>query len=256
MGALLSFANLADAGTVTVSSQAVSLGPAALLTPQINDVWRSDTTGTATVWAEVDLGSAKTINVVAIAAPRDNVLPTSSATIRLTAGSTSGGATALDTGAATFTMSPCGVWGWRSTAGVSARYWRVTFGMSASDSYLQLGRIWVGAALITSRGYAFGASRGGRDPGTVSRTGMTGTRYATLGRPYRIERFTLPALTTAEAAQIQTAAMAVGTTGQVFAARSDAALGDGIFGAFTEPPAVVRPYPQVWTADLQIEEDA
>jgi hypothetical protein len=42
----------------------------------------------------------------------------------------------------------------------------------------------------------------------------------------------------------------------VFAARSDASLGEGIFGGFTEPPAVVRAYPQVWTADLQIEEDA
>ena len=82
------------------------------------------------------------------------------------------------------------------------------------------------------------------------------TRYATLGRPYRIERFTLPALTSTEATQMEAMAMAVGTTGQVFAARSDAALGGGIFGAFTEPPTVARPYPQIWTSDLQIEEDA
>ena len=256
MGALLSWANLADAGTVTVSSQATDLGPAGLLTPQMNDVWRSGSLGAATVWVEVDLGSAKTVHVVAIGAPRDGVLPTSSATVRLTAGSASGGTTALDTGGATFTMSPWGVWGWRSAAGISARYWRLTFGMSAGDSYLQLGRVWVGAALITARGYAFGAARGGRDPGTVSRTGMTGTRYATLGRPYRIERFTLPTLTSTEAAQLEAMAMAVGTTGQVFAAKSDAALSQGIFGAFTEPPTVARPYPQIWTSDLQIEEDA
>jgi hypothetical protein len=121
MGALLSWANLADAGTVTVSSQATDLGPAGLLTPQMNDVWRSGSLGAATVWVEVDLGSAKTVHVVAIGAPRDGVLPTSSATVRLTAGSASGGTTALDTGGATFTMSPWGVWGWRSAAGISAR---------------------------------------------------------------------------------------------------------------------------------------
>jgi hypothetical protein len=256
MGVLLSWINRADAGTVTVSSQATDLGPAGLLTPQVNDVWRSGTWGATTITIDADLGSALAVNVVAVAAPRDGVLPPASATMRLTAGTSLGSTSALDTGTAVFTMLPWGVWGWRSVAGVTARHWRLSVTGTAGAAYLQIGRLWIGPALVTARGYAFGGARGGRDPGTVSRSALTGTRYARLGRAFRVERLTLPALTNAEATQIEAMAAAFGTTGQVFVARSDGALGEGIFGAFVEPPAVVRAYPQVSTTDLQIEEDA
>jgi len=232
MGALLSWINRLDRGTVSAAS-ATGLTAAGLLTPQINDVWRSTGWSSTTVTVSASLGASWPINVVALAAPRDGVLPVGACTIRITASTSSAGASdALDTGSLPFSLSPWGVWAWRS------------------------GRLWIGPALITSRGYAFGATRGGRDPGGTARASLTGTRYATLGRTYRVERMTLPALTSAEATQVEAMAVAVGTTGQVFAARSDASLGDGIFGAFVEPPAVVRPFPQVWTADMQIEEDA
>jgi hypothetical protein len=255
MGALLSWINRADRGTVSATS-ATGLTAAGLLTPQINDVWRSGTWNASTATITATLAGSFPINVVAVAAPRDGALPTGACTIRITAGSTAGSSSALDTGSLSFSLSPWGVWAWRSVAGVTAQHWTVAITGVAGNPYLQLGRLWIGPALITSRGYAFGATRGGRDPGGTSRASLTGTRYATLGRTYRIERMTLPALTSAEATQVEAMAVAVGTTGQVFAARSDASLGDGIFGAFVEPPAVVRPFPQVWTADMQIEEDA
>ena len=255
MGALLSWINRLDRGTVSAAS-ATGLTAAGLLTPQINDVWRSGTWNASTATITATLAGSFPINVVAVAAPRDGALPTGACTIRITAGSTAGSSSALDTGSLSFSLSPWGVWAWRSVAGVTAQHWTVAITGVAGNPYLQLGRLWIGPALITSRGYAFGATRGGRDPGGTSRASLTGTRYATLGRTYRIERMTLPALTSAEATQVEAMAVAVGTTGQVFAARSDASLGDGIFGAFVEPPAVVRPFPQVWTADMQIEEDA
>lgn len=255
MGALLSWINRLDHGSVTVAA-ASGLESAGLLTPQINDVWRSLTWNASTISIAAALAGSFPVNVVAVAAPRDGALPTGACTIRIKAGSSAGASTALDTGSLSFSLSPWGVWGWRSVAGVTAQYWTIEVTGVASNPFLDLGRLWIGPALITSRGYAFGAARGGRDPGTVSRSALTGTRYARLGRTYRAERMTLPALTSAEATQVEAMAAAVGTTGQVFAARSDASLDEGIFGAFTEPPAVVRPYPQVWTADLQIEEDA
>lgn len=255
MGALLSWINRLDRGTVSATS-ATGLTAAGLLTPQINDVWRSGTWNASTATITATLAGSFPINVVAVAAPRDGALPTGACTIRITAGSTAGSSSALDTGSLSFSLSPWGVWAWRSVAGVTAQHWTVAITGVAGNPYLQLGRLWIGPALITSRGYAFGASRGGRDPGGTARASLTGTRYATPGRTYRIERMTLQALTSAEATEVEAMAVAVGTTGQVFAARSDASLGDGIFGAFVEPPAVVRPFPQVWTADMQIEEDA
>ncbi len=255
MGALLSWINRLDRGTVSAAS-ATGLTAAGLLTPQINDVWRSGTWNASTATITATLNGSWPINVVAVAAPRDGALPTGACTIRITAGSTAGSSSALDTGSLSFSLSPWGVWAWRSVAGVTAQHWTVAITGVAGNPYLQLGRLWIGPALITSRGYAFGATRGGRDPGGTARASLTGTRYATLGRTYRIERMTLQALTSAEATEVEAMAVAVGTTGQVFAARSDASLGDGIFGAFVEPPAVVRPFPQVWTADMQIEEDA
>lgn len=256
MGALLSWVNRLDRGTVSASSFVTGLEASALLSPQINDVWRSQTWNASTVTISATLAGSFPVNVVAVAAPRDGALPTGACTIRIKAGSSAGSSTALDTGSLSFTLSPWGVWGWRSVAGVTAQYWTIEVTGVASNPFLDLGRLWIGPALITSRGYAFGASRGGRDPGTVSRSALTGTRYARLGRTFRVERMALPALTSAEATQVEAMAAAVGTTGQVFAARSDASLGEGIFGGFTEPPAVVRAYPQVWTSDLQIEEDA
>lgn len=257
MGVLLSWANLTTAVTLSSAhSTASGFDLASLLTTPINDVWRSASWGATTITLDVDLGTARTVNVVAIAAPRDSTLPSATATVTLTAGTTQGGSTALNTGSQTLGLSPWGVWGWRSTAGVSARWWRLALTGTASDTFLQLGRVWVGAALITTRGYAFGATRGGRDPGVASRSGLSGTRYATLGRTYRVERLTLPALSSAEATSVETAAAAVGATGQVFLARSDATLGQGLFGCFSEPPSVSRPYPQLLSADIQVEEDA
>ena len=256
MGVLMSWANLADAATVTASSSATDLGTDGLLTSQINDVWRSGTWGASTVTVDCDLGAATTINVVAIAAPRDGYIPTAACTIRLTAGTSQGSTSALDTVAAVFTLNPWGVWGWRNTTGISARWWRLSFAGTADDAYIQLGRLWVGTATVTTRSYAYGTSRGGRDPGAATRTGVTGTRYVTRGRPYRFERIGLPYLTGAEATSVEAMAAAVGTTGQVFVARDDSSLASGIFGSFADPPTVTRANYPLYATDLQIEEDA
>jgi hypothetical protein len=120
---------------------------------------------------------------------------------------------------------------------------------------LQLGRLWVGDGLVTTYSYAYGHARSFRDPGLSSRAGLTGVRYATRGSPYRVERIAFPILTESEASSVITASSEVGTTGQVFFAREEEYLGEGLFGQFSDVPVVNRELEDLWTTDFQIEED-
>lgn len=259
MGAVLSWKNWAEQGGVelTVSSEAVGIGARGMLTPQVQNYWRSDTwASTAAVTVGVDLGQSRLIKTIAIAAPRDGVLPPSGATVAIAASATTLGNTdVLSVPAAVFTLSPWGVWAWRSTTGITARCVQLSFAHTTADTYLQLGRLWVGDGLVTTYSYAYGHGRSFRDPGVASRAGLTGVRYATRGLPYRVERIAFPLLTETEANTFMTAASEVGTTGQVFFAREEEYLGEGMFGHFTETPVINRDLEDNWTTDFQIEED-
>ena len=260
MGILLSWSNRAEsaATNLAVDSEAAGLGLRAVLTPQISDLWRSDGWGAGTINLRVDLGSAQGLNLVALAAPRDGLLPSPGATVQLTAdASVLDGAAALDTGLQDLgaAMAGFGLWTWVSSSAVTARYLRLQF-TGIGEAYLQLGRLWVGPALITTRQASYGFSIGANDPGSTTRSGISGVRDIQRGRPYRSLAFAADTLTTAEASQIEQAALTVGTTGQVFAARlhSDAAR-TGCFGVFTRSPTLTRTSHLLWRADFAIEED-
>ena len=259
MGAVLSWKNWAEqsGASLTVSSEATGLGPRGMLTPQVQNYWRSGTwNNVSNAVVDVDLGAIRTIKVIAFAAPRDGLLPPTGSTLALTASATSqSGTDALNIAAATFTLNPWGVWAWRSAAGITARYVRLTFVGTAGSTYLQLGRLWVGDGLVTTYSYAYGHARSFRDPGIASRAGLTGVRYATRGLPFRVERIAFPLLTETEANTFMTAASEVGTTGQVFFAREEEYLGEGMFGHFSEVPVIDRQLEDLWTTDFQIEED-
>ena len=264
MGAVLSWKNWAEqsGASLTVSSEATGLGPRGMLTPQVQNYWRSGNWKQFTdVVIDLDFGVSRAVKVIAFAAPRDGALPPSGATVAIRASvSSQSGTDALNLGAASFTLNPWGVWGWRSATGITARYVRLTFEspvppLSPENSYLQLGRLWVGDGLVTTYSYAYGYARSFRDPGLSSRAGLTGVRYATRGSPYRVERIAFPILTESEASSIITASSEVGTTGQVFFAREEEYLGEGLFGQFSDVPAVNRELEDLWTTDFQIEED-
>lgn len=262
MGAVLSWKNLVEASGVeiTVSSAEASLGPRGMLTPQVQDIWRSGTWNiSTTVTVEIDLKQMTPFRLVAIAAPRDGLLPPAGSTITLTA-STLGPSLsdALFVANSPASLLPWGVWAWSSKTQVVARYIKLTFnygGVIFLSSNVQLGRLWVGDGLVTTDSYAYGHARSFRDPGLSSRAGLTGVRYATRGLPYRVERIAFPILTESEASSIVTASSEVGTSGQVFFAREEAYLGEGLFGHFSEVPAVNRELEDLWTTDFQIEED-
>ena len=261
MGILLSWSNLAEgsAANLAVSSEALGLGLRAVLTPQISDVWRSNAWGASTIDLRVDLGAAKSIGLVAIAAPRDGLLPSTAATVRLTADTAMlDGSAALDTGSQSLgsSMASFGLWAWASSTPIAARYLRLQFTGSVTDAYLQLGRLWVGPALVTTRQSSYGFSLGASDPGSSARAGISGVRDVQRGRAYRSLAFTSDTLTTAEAAQVEQAALAVGSTGQVFAARlhTDPAR-TSCFGAFSRAPTLTRVANALWRGDFAIEED-
>lgn len=163
----------------------------------------------------------------------------------------------LNLAAAPLTLAPLGVWAWASSSPILARYLRLSFTGTAADAYLQLGRVWAGPALITGRAASYGHRRGAVDPGRNDRAGVSGLRVAQRGQPYRVASFAAQALTAAEALQVEAAALAVGTTGQVFAARNHLDLaGSGMFGAFTTaPPETERTARNLWRADFTLEED-
>ena len=261
MGILLSWSNLAEgsAANLAVSSEAAGLGLRAVLTPQISDIWRSTAWGATTINLRVDLGTAQAIGLVAIAAPRDGLLPSAAATARVTAdAATLDGSAALDSGSQSLgtAMASFGVWAWASATPISARYLRLQLTGSASDAYFQLGRLWVGPALVTTRQASYGYSLGASDPGSNARAPLTGVRDVQRGRPYRTLAFTGDTLTTTEAAQVEQAALAAGSTGQVFAARlhSDPAR-TGCFGVFSRAPTLTRVANALWRADFSLEED-
>jgi hypothetical protein len=262
MGAVLSWKNLVEVSgaEITVSSAETGLGPRGMLTPQVQNIWRSGTWNiSTTVTVSIDLKRLTPFRLVAIAAPRDGLLPPSGSTVTLTAGTLGpSGTDALNVTDSPVSLLPWGVWAWSSKTPVVARYLRLTFnygGVIFLSSNVQLGRLWVGDGLVTTYSYAYGHGRSFRDPGLASRAGLTGVRYATRGLPYRVERIAFPLLSETEADTFMTAASEVGTTGQVFFAREEEYLGEGMFGHFAETPVINRDLEDNWTTDFQIEED-
>lgn len=263
MGILLSSVNLAEsaAANLSASSEAAGLGLRSVLTPQIAEVWRSDTWGATTLSLRVDLGSVQPVRLAAFAAPRDGLLPGSGATVRLRASAVAlDGAEALDTGAAGFGqgMADFGLWAWAGAAApIAARWFWWSFAGTAADAYLQLGRVWIGPALVTRFNGGFGHAVGIADPGGSTRAGISGIRDAQRGAPYRLLTWPAPTLTTAEAEELQRHVLRAGTTGQVFAARNHAdAARTGCFGAFTRgAPAPARQAFALWRADFSLDED-
>lgn len=153
-------------------------------------------------------------------------------------------------------MSNHGVWAYRPTAAITARYLRFRFVGSASDLYFQAGRIWAGPALVTARQVSYNHETAVVDPGISARSPITGLRDVQRGAPYRRCRWPLGLLTSAEAASLREAALEAGTTGQVFAARIDTDLAEtGMFGAFAEPPSLRQASHNVWQSEIVIEED-
>jgi hypothetical protein len=255
VGIVLSWQNAAEAVGVSLSasSEALGLGVQSLLTPTIAEVWRAGVGGATAHSLALDLGATVPLRVVAIAAPRDGVLPGAAATWRVRAGSSAGGSQVFDSGTVALDMRR-GVAACLLPAGMAARYVTVTITGAAGDAYLQLGRLWAGDALVTAHNIAYGWGRGPFDVGNSERASLSGVRTIQRGATGRTLNFDLPMLSAAEAASLDDAALAVGTTGQAFLSPLET-MAHAMFGHFTTPPAPAQPGFNRYSARIAFEED-
>jgi hypothetical protein len=256
VGVVLAWSNAAEAAGVSLSasSEALGLGIGSVLERTIGNVWRSGVGGAVSHVLATTLPAVVPVRVVAIAAPRDGVLPGAGATWRVQASAVEAGAAeAFDSGVQALGMRR-GVAAQLLPAGVSARYVTVTVTCAAGDPYLQLGRLWIGDALVTERNPSYGWQRGVLDAGRSDRAAISGVRNVERGARARTLDFEIAMLTEAEAAAVDEAALAVGTTEQVFI---DPIAGEGfsMFGHFTQPLAPAQPNFAERTVRITFEED-
>lgn len=274
MPALISVANLLERAGVSLvtTNDATGLGGRNLLTGTLAEVWR--TVG-ASAEVQVDLGSPQAAQAVVLCAPRDGLLPAAGSTVRITASNLSQiGAELFDSGASSGGLTADGTWTADSTAtvdagsgtstrplslpvgyqcwilpkpGVTARYWRVVLTGAAGQPYLQFGRLWLAAGLLTANdifadGYGLEAAD---EPGRT---------------PIRRTSFTLGTLSGAERVLLEAIGLSAGTQQQALVIpRTLDADRTAIIGRFTAIPAP-RAFQgflggQLYTGSMTIQED-
>ncbi|WP_338928390.1 hypothetical protein WDZ11_14850 [Roseomonas mucosa] len=189
--------------------------------------------GSRATTLDLDLGSARAVRVLALAAPPDGMLPADGSLIRVTAGSSAGAADLLDTGNLPLAM-PRGYWAWIGAAVVTARYWRIRIAWPGSQPYLQFGRLWLGDALVPVA-----------NPSADSYEPSASDDVATV--PVRRESWQIMRLSEAEADEVERIGLAVGTQVQILAIpRTERAAYTAVIGKFgTIPRAVPR---QAWAS--------
>lgn len=206
MNIVISSTNLATA--VTTDSEVSTLPAANLLDTSRQVVWRSSVT---TCKLMVDLGSSMSIQLVALAGLN---LPTTG-TIRLRLSTVSMGAgDVLDTGAGAPDINVLyKTWAYVAAAAVNARYVQIDF--TTSGSYVEAGRLWIGAAFIPAINYEYNPENTTADMSQIRRGVRSGRTFTDAGPKVRSFGFTLSGLTAAEAATIEDMYLTVGTSGQV-----------------------------------------
>jgi hypothetical protein len=259
MPAIISWVNAADdpLAEIDASSEVSGLGARSLLTPQISDVFRTGVWSNGSIfYLTIDLGRVRDLRLFALAAPRDGHLPDADAKVRVVASVNSpGDADAMNSGLLPLDLTS-GVWAYLPQAAVMARYVQFRCVAGAADTYLQLGRLWLGPALVTASSSNYGQQRGYADAGSNDRSGVSGVRFATPGAVRRQPQWSLPSMPEADKNGVEAAALAAGTTRQIFASPfAGAPSRDGVFGHFTAPPAARLTAHRRWSADISLDED-
>lgn len=216
----IGYPNRIDSATLSGGSWVSTLPQSNIKDRRLSKLARTTSAG---VSFTIDLGSAKTVGILAIAAHNFS----SSATIRLE-GDDASGFSSLNYDSGTISAYPTGAipqelleWEddnfWLGTissqaiAGYRApfilvipakpvlRYWRITISdASNSDGYTQMGRVFIGDAWTAEYNYSFGASLKFSDP-TVVMESLGGEEYFDVRKNPREHEFNLQFLTETEA---------------------------------------------------------
>jgi hypothetical protein len=202
---ILMATNAADWGSVVASSTASGFSASNMLSPRRQSVWRSGAVTSAML--DITLTSAVAVSAIVVG---DHNVP-SGGTIRVQGFTTSMGVGQIyDSGA----LAPV-VWGPRPShavfpSAVTARYWRVTLAW-ASATYLQVGRIYIGAAWSPTVNCDIDWELSLSDMAQTSET-RGGQRYSTPSVSRTQYQITLGRLTLSERSDLLTVRHQMGTT--------------------------------------------
>lgn len=253
--AIFSFANLADSATLSASDTAGDLSVSNLADGIIQRPWRSSTT---TPWIQADLGTNKSIGVVAIAIPRSGAVLGASDTIRLqldAEGGTPGTGAVYDSGAAASgIVASAGYWLHFFSTPQSARYARLTF--STANAYVQVGRLWIGATFQPAINFGHGWGRQWGDTSVLTTVPKSGLRIANDGPTARLLTLQFQSLTSAEAATLEDGLAAVGTSQQFLVCTDPSNLArTTMLGKIAQVAPITQPYFAQFSHPLTLQED-
>ncbi|MBI1173530.1 hypothetical protein GC209_19255 [bacterium] len=158
--------NLADAATLSVSSERSTLPRAFVQTPHLDQRWRSLT---APAWIVADLGAIVAVDLVA--ALGTNFAASSTWQVRVsTADATGAAGDAFDSGSTSSGISAIyGAAAMVLPVGTAGRYVRLDLA-DASLAYLEAGRLVAGPLWRPDRNFSTGYSRSWLDPSVVEMT--------------------------------------------------------------------------------------
>lgn len=181
--AILARPDLSDAATITGPSGAGDLTIGNLQKRSLVSAYR---TTTLSGNINIDLGSAKNINFIALVAHN----ATASGTVTVKAGSTdavsdyTSGSLSLITGADIGNTR--NIFSFQIDPAESHRYWRLEYSDAGNtDGYFQAGRLYLSSAFQPDTNVSFGLQQGFIDDSRVSRT-RSGEAVPVIRSPYRV----------------------------------------------------------------------
>lgn len=280
----LAWQNRTDEGTLSGGSWLSSLPLTNLQNRQVQKVSRSNGVTASATKFDIDLGTAKSIGVVALVVHNISV----TGTVRITA-SDSAAFTTLYYDSANVAVWPAGVipqdlleWEddnfWLGTisqqarAGYQApfihklssiknmRYWRVEIiDTSNSDGYIQIGRLFMARGWTPTVNYSYGSGLGFQDPTPVD-TSLSGAEYFDVRSKFRVMQFSLPYITDSEAysyaLDLQRLA---GVSGEILVMPDGGANVSqqpqrSFVGRLRQLGAIKQPNPTAYSVDFEVKE--
>lgn len=247
MASLISYVNHVDddATILTASDTAGDLSVSNLADTIIGNRWRTTSLG---AFVDVDFGSNKSVDIVALRFPRDTTFPTSG-TVRhqfdADGGTPGSGAADDSTAIAIDTTAGYGYHAYKPASTVTARYWRFTFAVTGV-SFIDVGRAWAGEILEPSIGVSFGYRDDWLDLSRVSSARRSGAQYADEMARVRLLSIPYNAIEAADRTTFREMERVVGISKQVlFMLDSATPTTESIIGRLAETAPVRRSHQTV-----------
>lgn len=212
----LSWVNHADIPNAVVSASVAEGDGAAsnLVNPIVGRRWR---TATLNAWAQVDMLSDVTVEVLALRFPRDTTFPTSgSVRWQLDAdGGTAGTGAVYDQTVSIGAQDGYGYHVHMPSSAQTARYARFTFSGVTSLSFIDVGRLWVGESWRPTFNIGLGYEDVWADLSRISGSERSGVEFVDERARQRQFSFGLNALSESERDELREMQRIIGLSKQI-----------------------------------------